>query len=173
MTSRKAKDETQNSVDAGKPSAENNDFLVITNLVYNFIPIDKVTSKASLKAMIWLTDLKTNPCVRDNWLTEIQGFVAGLWTCGVITNDNVRAFKQELEDRKLRVIPENFKYLTILNYGNLTLEYLNEVEKKPRPAPTPSEHAAKLEIIRSLRKNRVKQRTAKKQQIEQTQEQQV
>lgn len=161
-------DAVQKSVNAGQPSTENNDFLEISNLVYNFIPVDRVTSKASLKAMIWLNDLKTNPCVRDNWLTEIQGFVAGLWACGVITDDNVLAFKQELEDRKLRVIPENFKYLTTLNYGSLTTEYLNEIGKTPRPAPTPSEHAAKLEIIRSLRKNRITQRTAKKQQNKQT-----
>lgn len=168
MTNNITNGEAENTIDAGQSSAENNGFLEITNLVYNFIPVDKVTHKASLKAMIWLTDLKTNPCVRDNWLTEIQGFVAGLWACGVITDDNVLAFKQELEDRKLRVIPENFKYLTILSHGNLTTEYLSEIGETPRSAPTPSEHAAKLEIIRSLRKNRITQRTAKKQQNEQT-----
>ena len=153
---------TKATVDIGQASAANNDFIDIANLIYNLIPVDRNTVKASYKALVWLNDLKSNPCVRDNWLTELQGFVAGLWACGVISNDDVLSFKGELEQRNLRVIPENFDYLNDLKTDKLTVEQLNQMASSPRRKPTPAEHKAKLEIIKNLRTNRLAWRQAAK-----------
>lgn len=88
--------------------------------------------------------------------------MAGLWACGVISNDDVLSFKGELEQRNLRVIPENFDYLNDLKTDKLTVEQLNQMASSPRRKPTPAEHKAKLEIIKNLRTNRLAWRQAAK-----------
>lgn len=152
--------EKKPAIDAKKDHSKNNDFIDIANFVQNLIPVDRNTVKASHKTLVWLTDLKKNPCVRDNWLVEVQGFLSGLWACGVISSDDVLSFKNELEQRGLRVTPENFDYLNIINEGYITTGYLNKITGADRPNPTRSEHAAKLDIIKELRRNRISRRNA-------------